>query len=221
MLDLIIGGARSGKTKAAERLAAQAGLPVVYLATSIAGDDEFRARIEAHRRRRPPTWELVEEPYRVAEAIAFRPGTAVIVDCLGMYVTNLLFAPRVETGAPPAGTPAPNDPRAGQQPGDAGDREAVPPGVDTGAARIEQVLDEVRELADAGSKHDGAVIVVSNEVGQGVIPAYPLGRVFRDVLGEANQIMADSAVRVFLMTAGIAVNIKAVAMRDGFLRGDA
>jgi adenosylcobinamide kinase/adenosylcobinamide-phosphate guanylyltransferase len=92
---LILGGARSGKSRLAERLAIETGLPVIYFATATAGDEEMRQRIETHRRQRPQEWETVEEPVRLASALTERasPGRCLLVDCLTLWLTNLLLDP--------------------------------------------------------------------------------------------------------------------------------
>lgn len=95
MKTLILGGVRSGKSRLAERLALASGADVVYIATAVAGDAEMRARIAAHRSRRPPGWTVVEEPRALAERLReqARPGRYVIVDCLTLWLTNLLTGP--------------------------------------------------------------------------------------------------------------------------------
>lgn len=92
---LILGGARSGKSRLAERLAAESGLAVVYIATATAGDEEMRRRIAAHRERRPPAWGLVEEPLRLGAALSrwAAPDRCLLVDCLTLWLTNLLLDP--------------------------------------------------------------------------------------------------------------------------------
>lgn len=91
---LILGGVRSGKSRLAERLAGASGLPVTYIATAAAGDDEMRARIAAHRARRPAAWCLVEEPRALVEALRSHaaPDRCLLVDCLTLWLTNLLMA---------------------------------------------------------------------------------------------------------------------------------
>ena len=92
---LIIGGARSGKSRLAERLAAVSGLAVTYIATATAGDEEMRERIATHRARRPASWAVVEEPIRLAAALGEHaaPGRCLLVDCLTLWLTNLLISP--------------------------------------------------------------------------------------------------------------------------------
>lgn len=93
MKTLILGGVRSGKSRLAERLALESGLPVTYVATATAGDEEMRARIAVHRERRPASWAVVEEPLALAEVLSAhaRPGGVLLVDCLTLWLTNLLL----------------------------------------------------------------------------------------------------------------------------------
>jgi adenosylcobinamide kinase/adenosylcobinamide-phosphate guanylyltransferase len=93
MKRLILGGVRSGKSRLAERLALESGLPVTYLATALPGDAEMAARIEAHRKKRPQHWRLVEEPYRLAQALQqhAEAGRCLLVECLTLWLTNLLL----------------------------------------------------------------------------------------------------------------------------------
>jgi adenosylcobinamide kinase/adenosylcobinamide-phosphate guanylyltransferase len=94
MKTLILGGVRSGKSRLAEHLASDSGLPVTYIATATAGDDEMRARIAAHRIRRPAAWSVVEEPMELAASLRTlaAPAHCLIVDCLTLWLTNLLTA---------------------------------------------------------------------------------------------------------------------------------
>ena len=94
MKTLILGGVRSGKSRLAEALALRSGLPVTYIATALPGDEEMRQRIEAHCQRRPPGWQVVEEPYALAGALHTHAaaGHCVIVDCLTLWLTQLLCA---------------------------------------------------------------------------------------------------------------------------------
>ena len=157
----LLGGARSGKSDRAQRLALESGLPVTVIATATAGDEEMSARIERHRLSRPADWSTVEEPIRLAAAIqGARDGDFLLVDCLTLWVSNLL-----EAGS------APDAIRA--------------------AASVS---------ADAMAGRRG--VVVSNEVGLGIVPATPLGRLFQDVLGNVNAVFAGCADRSVLMVAG-------------------
>lgn len=174
---LILGGVRSGKSSLAERLAGEMGRRVLYLATAEALDEEMRQRAAAHRLGRPARWETVEEPLDPARVVAeLGPGKdVVLLDCLTMLVSNLLL-------------------RA------VGDGGRVVKGA---AAVEEEVLAAVNDLVAATRRVGVKLIVVSNEVGMGVIPEHPLGRVYRDVLGRANQGLAAQADVVCLMVAGL------------------
>ena len=160
---LILGGVRSGKSRFAQSLAERSGLPVVYLATATAGDDEeMRERIARHRARRPGTWRTVEEPIELTQALQrITARHCVIVDCLTLWLTNLLL--RDESRA---------------------------------AEAIEQFCAALPTL-------ENEILLVSNEVGLGIIPAAPLSRRFCDAAGELHQRLADVCDRVVLMVAGI------------------
>lgn len=99
MIDLILGGARSGKSRLAEQQASATGLPVVYIATATAGDDEMSARIAHHRHRRPSDWISVEEPLALADCLKAHDdeGVVLLVDCLTLWTCNALFASDAET----------------------------------------------------------------------------------------------------------------------------
>ncbi len=164
---LILGGARSGKSAHAESLVRASGLQAVYLATAQALDGEMEVRIRQHRSRRGADWLTVEEPLDLPEILAglARPDRAVLVDCLTLWVTNLLLAERSVA--------------------EAGDR-------------LLAVLD--RRL--------GPVVLVSNEVGQGVVPMGELSRAFVDEAGRLHQGIAARADRVRLMVAGLPLDLK-------------
>jgi len=187
-ITFIIGGARSGKSSFAERRAAGGGpRRVVYVATGGAGDAEMTARIAAHRRKRLPGWQTVEEQWQVGDVIrgSGGAGAVVVVDCLTLLVSNLVLR-AVGPGA----------------------EESMPEQVaDEAASRAQAAVEgEVAALLDAARaarEAGGDVIVVSNEVGQGLVPPYPLGRLFRDLLGWANQAVAAAADEVYLLVAGI------------------
>jgi adenosylcobinamide kinase/adenosylcobinamide-phosphate guanylyltransferase len=172
-ITLITGGARSGKSAIAERIAerACAGGRVAYVATAEPLDGEMRRRILSHRRRRPKEWDTFESPLHLAATVerAGRGHGAVIVDCLTVYVSNLL-----------------------------GD----------GAATDEEVLAEVARFAEAAGRSRAEVIVVTNEVGSGIVPDNALARRYRDLHGLANQVLAKAAARVVLAVSGVPVVIK-------------
>lgn len=179
---LVTGGARSGKSAFAERRAAGGPSPVVYVATARVWDDELAQRVARHRADRPPDWQTVEAPTRLGEALgrdAAGAGT-VLLDDLGNLVANLLF-----------------EVTSGGEPGPETDEHL------DAAVRAElDALEAARRLGGWG------LVVVTNEVGLGIVPATPVGRVFRDALGRANQRLATLADAVFLLVAGQPLRIK-------------
>ena len=168
MLTFILGGARSGKSQLAQHLARGSGREVLVLATLEPGDDEVLARIEQHRRERPASWRTIEEAIAVVRALeeAARPGDCVLFDCITVWISNLLLRHVSDVDHPAS------DEVAGA----------------SGAIRL-----ELERLLEWCRGYDGQVIVVSNEVGMSVVPPYPLGRVFRDIVGSANQAVATPA----------------------------
>ena len=183
-LILVLGGARSGKSTYAQRLAGEittGSSRVAYVATGVACDDEMRARVEHHRRSRPPEWATIEAPAEVAQAIqrAGEEYSVMIVDCLTTLLTNWL-AERGQLEEP---------------------TESM--------VELEKViLGQVEDLIRAAKGARTAAIVVSNEVGLGVVPSFKAGRVFRDLAGLANQVIAREADEVYMMWAGIPQRIK-------------
>ncbi|MDB5802765.1 MAG: cobU [Betaproteobacteria bacterium] len=180
-LHLILGGARSGKSRHAEQLALAAGAPVTYIATARAGDAEMRARIAHHRQRRPSGWETIEAPVELAAALRKNAaaGRTVIVDCLTLWLNNLLFDGHT---------------------GDADERLIEPPPLY--AQQHAALLETLPALP-------GAILCVSNEIGFGVIPLGALTRFFADEMGRLNQSVAARAGRVTLMVAGLPLELKA------------
>jgi adenosyl cobinamide kinase/adenosyl cobinamide phosphate guanylyltransferase len=163
---LVLGGARSGKSAMAERLAIESGDPVIFIATGEARDEEMEARIRRHREDRPASWQTVEAPVDLLAAIASSSrGHFLVVDCLTLWVANLL-----EKGM---------------------DLD----GINVAAA----------EVANELSRRRG--VVVSNEVGLGIVPANDLARAFRDTLGSVNATFAGAAERALLMVAGRALEL--------------
>ncbi|MCC6453366.1 MAG: bifunctional adenosylcobinamide kinase/adenosylcobinamide-phosphate guanylyltransferase [Caldilineaceae bacterium] len=183
-LTLILGGARSGKSNYAEQLAAQRGKRVAYVATAQAWDDEMALRIRNHQAQRAAHWITVEASQQVgatvaaAEAAAHAAGEAWEVVLVDCLT---LLASNVILALPePVETPA---------------AEA--------ALRV-----EVDALLAAYAASNASWILVSNEVGLGIVPAYPLGRVYRDALGRANQQLAAMADEVLFMVAGLPMRVK-------------
>jgi adenosylcobinamide kinase/adenosylcobinamide-phosphate guanylyltransferase len=181
MRELIIGGARSGKSALAERRASESGLKVVYLATAQALDGEMMQRIAHHRQRRCADWGLIEEPIDLAGALRRHaaPGVCLLVDCLTLWLSNLLFAGDAARQA------------------DAGERVSCPLFAGATAALIETL-----------PQLPGQIILVSNEVGWGVVPMAALSRLFADEQGRLNQRVATVCERVTLVVAGLPLTLR-------------
>lgn len=171
---LILGGARSGKSNHAQRLALEAGGEVLFVATAEPLDEEMRVRIEAHRKARPAHWRTIELPYGIGAGIKKnrRGAGVVIIDCLTLLVSNLICHEGSVEGA------------------------------------VKRVRREIASLLRCLDSTEASFIIVSNEVGLGLVPENKLGRLYRDLLGEVNRRVAVRADEVLLMVAGIPVKIK-------------
>lgn len=181
MLELILGGARSGKSALAEQRASDSGLSVIYIATGQAGDGEMSQRIRHHRASRPTQWLTVEEPLHLAAALEKHSssGNCIIVDCLTLWLTNLIL-----TG------------KAAQQT-EAGEKIDCP-----------LLTEELAALFTALNHVSGNIIFVSNEVGMGIVPMGAVNRLFVDEQGRLNQRLAQLADRVTLVSAGLPLQLK-------------
>lgn len=165
-LTFLLGGARSGKSALAVRLASTTLLPVTVVATGEARDEEMAARIRAHRAGRPASWTTIEEPLDLRGALdAIGAEDCVIVDCLSLWVSNLLEA----------------------------------------GVSAEVVVAQARDSATALAARRGSAFGVGNEVGLGLVPMDPLGRLYRDTLGRVNVAWAEAAERSLLVVAGRAL----------------
>jgi adenosylcobinamide kinase/adenosylcobinamide-phosphate guanylyltransferase len=178
-LTLILGGARSGKSSYAEKLARQCTGRVLYIATAQALDAEMATRIAAHKDRRPPEWQTLEIPRGLAQALKSQESQVdlILLDCLTLLVSNLLMDAAGEAEEP--------------------DEQAA-------SALVEA---EITELLQAIQASPADWVVVSNEVGLGLVPPYPLGRIYRDLLGWANQRLAAQSDQVIFMIAGIPMRL--------------
>ncbi len=170
-LTLVLGGARSGKSRYAEGLVTARPQPWIYAATAQAWDDEMRDRIARHRHERGPGWITVEEPLDLPAVIRQHaaPGATLLVDCLTLWLSNLLGAGR----------------------------------------DVEAASDELLAALAAAR---GAVVLVSNEVGLGIVPDNALARAFRDHAGRLHQRVAVVAHRVVFMVAGLPLLVKGPAL---------
>ena len=178
---LITGGARSGKSRFAQELALRSGKPVLFVATATAGDEEMRERIEEHRRTRPATWSTLEATTHLGSQISQKIGGArvVIVDCITLLVNNIFSQCTDQTGEQ----------------------------IDAPLTE-KKVTSEINELVECIEHLDASFIIVTNEVGMGLVPANKVGRLYRDLLGKANQVLAQYVDETYLMVAGMPVKIK-------------
>jgi len=184
-LVLVLGGARSGKSTFAQHLAQRSERSVAIIATATAGDEDMRQRIMRHRAARPSHWHTIEEPLKLAEALRQAADVAdvIVLDCLTVWLSNWLFSQ-----------------------GDFDHAEAA-----TALSHsTEGALDAIEELLTTLARLNTSktLIAVTNEVGQGIVPAYTIGRIYRDILGQVNQRLAAVATRVYLMVAGLGVDLK-------------
>lgn len=164
---LVLGGARSGKSRFAQQQAESMPGELIYIATAQAFDAEMEDRIERHRNDRGPRWRTIEAPLDLAGVIAGerRSGTVLLVDCLTLWASNLMLAER-------------------------------------------DIVEEVAALSDAISDAAGKIILVSNEVGLGIVPDNALARRFRDAAGEINQAIAATVDRAIFVAAGLPIILK-------------
>ncbi|HEX7011122.1 MAG TPA: bifunctional adenosylcobinamide kinase/adenosylcobinamide-phosphate guanylyltransferase [Steroidobacteraceae bacterium] len=176
MKHLILGGARSGKSSFATRLALESGRDVAVIVTARVTDEEMRERIERHRRERPAHWSVLEEPEHLGEALQkCGENTLVLVDCLTVWIANVLF-----------------------------------PVAPDGSARVDEPAweRERSSLFEALDHHRGELVLVSNEVGLGIVPESAAGRRFRDEQGRLNQALASRCDRVTFLAAGLPLQFK-------------
>ena len=175
-LILVLGGARSGKSTFAERLARRRGGRVLYVATAEAMDEDMERRIMAHRQQRPEEWQTLEEPLELTSALPPVLGgyDTCLLDCLTLWASNLLLSME-------------GNPNAEQE-----------------------IQAAAGSLLDVYEQSSATWIMVSNEVGLGVVPSSRLGAVYRDALGRVNQAVAARADRVYFMVAGLALEMKSL-----------
>ncbi|MEO1544010.1 MAG: bifunctional adenosylcobinamide kinase/adenosylcobinamide-phosphate guanylyltransferase [Pseudomonadota bacterium] len=172
-LTFVLGGARSGKSRHAERLMTSLPAPWTYVATAEIWDDEMRKRVDHHRARRCDGWHTVEVPYELPEYLSDRKETSqpILIDCLTLWLSNALLAHH--------------------------DLDA----------RISTLLESLATAA-------GPIVVVSNEVGMGIVPENALARKFRDLQGRLNSQVADLADRAILVAAGLPLTLKSDKHQD-------
>ncbi len=166
----ITGGARSGKSRLAENLAAQFGAPLCYIATAQAEDDEMRERVARHRERRGAEWQTIEEPLSLTEAVRKHQGRyrAILVDCVTLWLANMLA--KYDDG--------------------------------------EKLLAAVDSFTALFPGLETPLVIVSNEVGMGIVPENDLARRFRDLAGIANEKVARAADEVYVTFSGLPLKLK-------------
>jgi len=173
---LISGGSRSGKSAFAQQMAEQIEGPRLFVATCPHTDPEMDERIRRHQQdRQGRGWHTAEEPLLLVEEIhSCKPGTTVLIDCLTLWINNLMY--------------------------EAEQREQK---IDE-----DQVVRQAEILGRAAGARQGTVIMVTNEVGSGIVPDNPMARLYRDLVGRCNQVVAWTADQVFLVSCGIPLQIK-------------
>lgn len=180
---LVTGGARSGKSAFAEKLAAK-GKKVAYIATAQIFDNEMAFRVKLHKKRRPVNWQTFEAPFNAEDAImqAAADNDVILFDCITLYISNILC------------------------------QSAENLAIQAEVYKLVQVqIKKLLQAALAAAKAGVTVIFVTNEVGAGIVPENKLARLYRDVSGLANQQLAERADSVFAVIAGLPVDIKKLA----------
>lgn len=182
-LTLVTGGARSGKSLFAEGLVKGYGKHIVYVATAVPLDDEMKQRIQTHKERRPASWETVEAYKDIGLKLKDRTEgiSAGLIDCITVMITNLMFDK---------------------------DREWDHLGKNEMVEIENQIKAEIEKLIDFIRECKVPFVAVTNEVGMGLVPDTALGRIFRDIAGRANQLLAKTSDEVYFCVSGIPVKIK-------------
>jgi len=173
-LTLVLGGVRAGKSSYAQKLAME-GERVLFVGTAEAGDQEMAERIQAHKNNRPSGWDTLEEPLNLTAGLEplLNDYDTVLIDCLTLWVSNLLLRDEDATG-------------------------------------LKDIPTLAQELLALYKRGQASWIIVSNEVGLGVVPPTEMGRAYADELGRVNQMMAAEADAVYYMVAGLSLSLKAL-----------
>ena len=183
-IHLIVGGARSGKSTYAEKCAIATNASVTYIATALVTDTDMEARIRKHKESRPAQWPTIERYCsfgEITEDAAFKESSVFLLDCLTIMMSNLMFDQDV-------------------------DYDEAPPEV---IEKVEnRIWDEIQALIQIIKTHHKSLIIVSNEVGMGLVPSYKLGNHFRDISGRMNQKIANLADEVTFVIVGQPLKLK-------------
>lgn len=187
MLVLVTGGARSGKSSFAESILHQLSGEKLYIATAIPFDDEMKERIKKHQSVRPADWETYEGFENLDQVIKLKGANyqGILLECVTLWLTNMLFD------------------FAGSTDIDDLSKEEID--------QIEgYILNELHKFIDEVRKIDGKVVLVTNEIGMGIVPENKLSRIFRDLQGRMNQLLGKAADEVYLVVCGVPMAIKKV-----------
>lgn len=178
----ITGGAKSGKSKFAEKMVEEIGEKINYIATLTCFDDEMKEKVKIHKDRRNEKYKTIEA-YKNFDIIFenIDEKETILLDCLTNMVSNLIFEENIDFD---------KDLKINKEKLDI------------------KIKKEVENLIKVLKKHKGISVIVSNELGMGIVPVYPLGRYFRDIAGEINQYVAEKSDEVYLTVSGIPMKIK-------------
>jgi adenosylcobinamide kinase/adenosylcobinamide-phosphate guanylyltransferase len=198
-LILVLGGARSGKSRFAQELALGQDLPVTYVASAVPLDAEMEQRIARHREDRPAAWETVEAPYSGDREVPIlcQENRFVIWDCVTVFLSNLVFADFEGFENPASGSAAEGEGNQGVNQ----DRSVY-------QAREAEIMSRFELMLSLLEDCPGSLVIVANEVGLGIVPEYPLGRYYRDLAGRVNRLLAQKAEKVYFLIAGLPLEIK-------------
>lgn len=180
---LVTGGARSGKSNFAESLCIKQNNRTAYIATSIPFDDEMKNRVKKHQESRPKEWktyEIYKDIYSIVEELDNNHDT-VIMDCVTLMVNNLMFTYGIEV--------------------DQATSEEL-------NELEEYIKEQIKKLMEAIKKTNLYFVIVSNEVGMGIVPENKLSRIYADFVGRANQLIAKYSDEVYLVVSGIPMKVK-------------
>jgi len=182
-LIFVTGGARSGKSTFAEKTIKKAGKDIIYIATAIAFDEEMKQRIALHKKQRPSNWHTIEAYKNISEKLSTykKHYDGVLLDCITIMINNIMMDEIVNW-----------------------DKISIKE-----ATLIEKkVVVEITNLINYIKKVDKLFVIVTNEVGSGIVPIYQSSRLFRDIAGRANQILANAADEAYLLVSSLPVKIK-------------
>lgn len=184
MIIMVTGGARSGKSTFAEKTVEKFGQNIAYVATAIPFDDEMNDRIKKHKQQRPSNWTTIEACETFSDLKSntdFLSADGILLDCLTVFITNKMIASDLDFD------------------------HCTVENIDALELAIEAEMDQLVKIIGENGKQ---IVIVTNEVGLGLVPPYPMGRFFRDIAGRMNQKLALQAEEVYFVISGIPMKIK-------------